>query len=72
MSILRQGSNGIFIPLQDIGDYGKRLLSSEFAVVANLRHENLLRPIHYDNCDNKPYLVLPYCKHGSCVKLIAV
>ncbi len=60
----------IFIPLQDIGDYGKRLLSSEFAVVANLRHENLLRPIHYDNCDNKPYLVLPYCKHGSCVKLI--
>ncbi len=60
----------IFVPLQDIGNYGKRLLSSEFAVVANLRHENLLRPIHYDIYENKPYLVLPYCKHGSCVKLI--
>lgn len=60
----------IFVPKQDIGDYGARLLASEFAVVANLSHENLLRPIYYDNCDGKPYLVLPYCEKGNCVKLI--
>lgn len=60
----------IFAPTQNIGDYGNRLLSSEFSVVANLRHKNLLCPLHYDICDGKPYLVLPYCEHGSCVKLI--
>ena len=60
----------IFVPKQDIGDYGARLLASEFAVVANLSHNNLLRPIYYDNCDGKPYLVLPYCEKGNCVKLI--
>lgn len=60
----------IFVPKQDISDYGARLLASEFAVVANLSHENLLRPIYYDNCDGKPYLVLPYCERGSCVKMM--
>lgn len=60
----------IFVPQQDIGDYGINLLSSEFAVVANLSNANLLRPIHYDICKGKPYLVLPYCERGSCEKLI--
>lgn len=60
----------IYAPGTGMDDDGVQMLSREFALVVNAYHENLLRPIFFDVCDRRPYLVLPYCKDGSCSKLI--
>lgn len=60
----------IFAPGTGMDEDGAQMLSREFALVFNAIHENLLRPIHYDICDHRPYLVLPFCKEGSCSKLV--
>ena len=60
----------IFAPGTGMDEDGAQMLSREFALVFNAIHENLLRPIYYDICDRRPYLVLPFCKEGSCSKLI--
>lgn len=60
----------IYAPGTGMDDDGVQMLSREFALVVNAYHENLLRPIFFDVCDRRPYLVLPYCKEGSCAKLI--
>lgn len=60
----------IYAPGTGMDDDGVQMLSREFALVINAYHENLLRPIFFDVCDRRPYLVLPYCKEGSCAKLI--
>lgn len=58
----------IYAPTTGMDEDGAQMLSREFALVVNTIHENLLRPNHYDICDMKPYLVLPYCEQGSCAK----
>lgn len=60
----------IFAPGTGMDEDGAQMLSREFALVFNAIHENLLRPIYYDICDHRPYLVLPFCKEGSCSKLV--
>lgn len=60
----------IFAPGTGMDEDGAQMLSREFALVFNAIHENLLRPLYYDICDRKPYLVMPFCKEGSCSKLI--
>ena len=56
----------IYAPGTGMDDDGAQMLAHEFALVVNAIHENLLRPIYFDICDRKPYLVLPYCRMGSC------
>lgn len=60
----------IYAPGTGMDDDGAQMLAHEFALVVNAIHENLLRPIFFDVCDRKPYLVLPYCREGSCSKMI--
>lgn len=60
----------IYAPGTGMDDDGAQMLAREFALVVNAIHENLLRPIFFDICDNKPYLVLPYCQKGSCKSMI--
>lgn len=60
----------IYAPATGLDSHGVNVLSREFAIVANANHRNLLKPSHYDVVDNKPYLVLPYCKKGSIQRLI--
>ena len=60
----------IFAPATGLDDHGINMLSREFAIVVNANHKNLLKPLYYDNCDRKPYLVLPYCKNGSIQRSI--
>lgn len=60
----------IYAPGTGMDDDGAQMLAREFALVVNAIHENLLRPIFFDICDRKPYLVLPYCQKGSCKSLI--
>lgn len=49
---------------------GGEMLAHEFGLMVNASHKNLLRPLYFDVCDNKPYLVLPYCDKGNINKLV--
>ncbi len=60
----------IYAPATGLDDEGLNVLAREFALVAEVNHRNLLKPLHYDTCDRKPYLVLPYCKKGSTMKYV--
>ena len=51
-------------------DLGIDLCKQEFKKTYDLRHDNVLRPYHFDVCNNRPYLVMPYLAGGSAVKLI--
>jgi len=58
----------IYAPATGLDDEGLNVFAREFAIVANVQHKNLLTALHYDTCDRKPYLVLPYCQNGSVQK----
>ena len=55
----------IYTPSAAMGDNGMEMMKHEFALMANTNHQNLLRPLYFDVCDNRPYLVLSYCKNGN-------
>lgn len=55
----------IFAPATGLDDYGLEMFAREFTLVVGISDPNILKPQHYDTCDRKPYLVLPYCKEGS-------
>lgn len=60
----------IYAPATGLDDAGLNVFAREFALVVNANHKNLLKPLYYDSCDRKPYLVLPYCKDGSILKMV--
>lgn len=60
----------IYAPATGLDDDGLNVLAREFAIVVNANHKNLLKPLYYDQCDRRPYLVLPYCSKGSIMKEI--
>lgn len=60
----------IYAPATGLDDEGLNVLAREFSLVVNVNHKNLLKPLYYDTCDRKPYLVLPYCKNGSAMKSV--
>lgn len=58
----------IYAPATGLDSNGLQILSREFAIVVNANHSNLLKPLYYDVCDRKPFLVLPFCKSGSILR----
>lgn len=60
----------IYAPATGLDDQGLNVFAREFSLVVNANHKNLLKPLYYDSCDRKPYLVLPFCKNGSIQKEI--
>lgn len=60
----------IYAPATGLDDDGLNVFAREFSLVVNANHKNLLKPLYYDSCDRKPYLVLPYCRQGSIMKLV--
>jgi serine/threonine protein kinase len=58
----------IYAPATGLDDEGLNVFAREFSLVVNANHKNLLKPLYYDSCDRKPFLVLPYCERGSILK----
>ena len=47
-----------------------KMFSNEFALLFNMSHSNLLKPTYFDDYQNRPYLIMPFCKNGSANKLV--
>lgn len=62
----------VYAPSTGLDNDGLDVFAREFAIVAGANHNSLLKPLHYDTCDRKPYLVLPYCQNGSALKRIGL
>ena len=60
----------VYAPGRGLDDDGVKQFSSEFSLVFNLNHSNLLRPTHYDVFERMPYLIMPYCEQGSSYKQV--
>ena len=60
----------IYAPGSGLDEDGLKLFIKELSVVHDLRHTNLLTPKTLGQCENQPYLVLPYCPYGSLIKKI--
>ena len=55
----------IYAPTTGLDDNGIEGMTHEFSLMVNANHQNLLRPMYFDICERKPYLVLPYCANGN-------
>lgn len=60
----------IYAPGNGMEDSGLEIFSHELSRVYNLQHTNLLKPQHVDVWENMPYLIMPFCRQGSCLKRI--
>lgn len=56
----------IYIALDDEGLEDFKI---EIKNTYDLNHPNLIHANHYDDCDGRPYLVMPYCSNGSASNL---
>lgn len=59
----------IYAPGKGLDEDGVQLFSREFELVFGLNHSHLLCPSYFDVCERSPYLVMPFCEHGSASKL---
>jgi len=59
----------VYAPGTGLDEDGVKLFSREFEIVFDLTNSYLLRPSHYDVFERSPYLVMPFCEHGSTSKL---
>lgn len=60
----------IYRPKNALDIEGEKRFRSEYKIVYECRHANLLQPTGFSICGENPYLVLPYCENGSSEKLI--
>ncbi|GAP71190.1 serine/threonine protein kinase [Candidatus Symbiothrix dinenymphae] len=65
-----QAALKIYAPGTGLDTDGTALFRQEFKLVSNLNHTNLLRPSHFDEYDNRPYLLMPFCEQGSAKKFV--
>lgn len=60
----------VYSPSAAMENDGIEMMKHEFALMANASHQNLLRPLYFDICDQRPFLVLSYCKNGNIKKKV--
>lgn len=60
----------VYRPKNALDIEGEQRFREEYKIVYECRHENLLQPTGFAICEEAPYLVLPYCQHGSSERFI--
>ncbi|MBR6283408.1 MAG: serine/threonine protein kinase [Muribaculaceae bacterium] len=60
----------IYRPKNALDIEGEQRFRDEFKIVFNCHHGNLIQPTHFSIWQGIPYLVLPFCAHGSSELLI--
>jgi serine/threonine protein kinase len=60
----------VFSPNHGLDENGEKLLVREFALLLNINHQNLIKPLYYSVSAGSPYIVLQYCKKGSASNLV--
>lgn len=60
----------IYRPKNALDIEGEQRFRDEFKIVYNCHHENLLQSTYFSICNDRPYLVMPFCRQGSTEKLI--
>jgi serine/threonine protein kinase len=60
----------VYAPGTGLDEDGVQLFSSEFELVFDLNHTNLLRPAHFSVCERSPYLLMPFSEKGSASKFV--
>ena len=60
----------VYAPGTGLDEDGVQLFSSEFELVFDLNHTNLLRPSHFDVCEHSPYLLMPFSEQGAATKFV--
>lgn len=60
----------IYAPDKGMDDNGIEVFKREYSIVFNITHQNLLRPNHFDVCNDSPFLVMPFCSKGNASKYI--
>lgn len=58
----------IYSPTNGMGTNGYQMLAHEFKIMVSANHQNLLKPLHFDIDENRPFLVLTYCEKGNIDK----
>jgi len=60
----------VYAPGSGLDEDGVQLFSSEFELVFDLNHTNLLRPSYFSVCERSPYLLMPFSELGSVSKYV--
>ena len=60
----------VYASVGGLDEEGVRMFSNEFSLLFNMTHSNLLKPTHFDDYENRPFLAMPFCKNGSAQKLV--
>lgn len=60
----------IYRPKNALDIEGEQRFRDEFKIVYNCHHENLLQSTYFSICNDRPYLVMPFCQQGSTETLI--
>ena len=60
----------IYRPKNALDIEGEQRFRDEFKIVFNCHHSNLIQPTHFSIWQGIPYLVLPFCAHGSTEQLV--
>ncbi|MBR5688060.1 MAG: serine/threonine protein kinase [Prevotella sp.] len=60
----------VYRPKNFLDIEGEQRFRDEYKIVFNCHHTNLLQPINFSIFKETPYLVLPYCSHGSSEAMI--
>lgn len=60
----------VYAPGSGMDDDGVKTFSEEIRRTWALNHSALLKPQHFDVDNNMPYLIMPYCSEGSCLRRI--